>query len=313
MAGGCVRMLLQTCSLPIHVPHTSYIVYLPSWKQWTCYSLMGEDAPQWRLIPTLSSRLFMKLTELALKLDLEPPNRQTPGRPASHPLTCQFHAEMIVKYRKWQGEGHTALTFNQTSRGHISDKALINSTNLSKTAAQWLLFWKQQKQWRASRKAASPPLMMLSLVKTTYHITRVKLPSVEDFHTSRWGKKANGITRDPKPLRLLQSATRCWSIWSCSTRLRDTVYLQAIIPELCSSLLPLCLCATLFHVCISTSCWIHTLNVCVCRSSLFSAADRWPCLERRSTLILYGLPCFCWTEFRFEQQTMSHTVQTARP
>lgn len=78
-------------------------------------------------------------------------------------------------------------------------------------------------------------------------------------------------------------------------RLRDRVYLQAIILELCSSLLPLCLCATLFHVSLFTS--QHpagfTLYGCVFLSSHFSAADRWPCLERRSTFsVLWGLPCF---------------------
>ncbi|KAL3065383.1 hypothetical protein OYC64_015537 [Pagothenia borchgrevinki] len=71
------------------------------------------------------------------------------------------------------------------------------------------------------------------VVKTAQNITRTELPSMEDLYSQRLRKKSLRIIKDPhhpshKLFCLLPSGRRYRSIWTKTTRLRDSFIPQAI-------------------------------------------------------------------------------------
>ncbi len=97
--------------------------------------------------------------------------------------------------------------------------------------------------WRASWPAASPPgfgnstagnrRALQRVVRTARHIVGGELPSLQDIYTRRCTRKARRIIKDSSHpshslLSLLPSWRRLRSIRSCTSRLRDSFFPQAI-------------------------------------------------------------------------------------
>lgn len=167
--------------------------------------------------------------------------------------------------RKWQEEGYTALIFNQGATSVKICPQQHRRTKNSSTMAPLL-------------KAAET---MESIMTGCISDSNDALPG-ENYLSHHQSEAAlcGGLShlavweegqRDHQGLQTALLAAVCHTVLEhlvLQHRLRDRVYLQAIIPELCSSLLPLCRCATLFHVSLFTS--QHPAGFTLCMYVCFS-------------------------------------------